>query len=159
MENIRTYKTNDIEYIIRRHREIYTDEHGFGPEFGDYVEKYVLKFDKTHVEDKEKIWIAEIDNKPAGVIAIVKADDTTAQLRWFLIEPEMRGKGLGHKLMKTALDFCKERNYKHVFLWTVSSLETARHLYKSYGFRLTETMTNDTWANNLTEERWDLDLV
>lgn len=155
---VRIYQPKDIDYIIKRHRELYTKEHGFGKEFGDYVEKYMLKFNESHDENRENIWIAEADGKIVGVIAIVKADDATAQLRWFLIEPEMRGKGLGHRLMQTALDFCKEKYYKHVFLWTVSSLVTARHLYKSYGFELTETMPNDSWANNLTEERWDLEL-
>ncbi|MHB1394524.1 MAG: GNAT family N-acetyltransferase [Clostridia bacterium] len=93
-----------------------------------------------------------------GMIAIVRADDSTAQLRWFLIEPHMRGIGLGYKLMKTAVDFCKDKNYKHVFLWTVSILEAARSLYKRFGFELTESKSNDSWGAHLMEERWDLKL-
>lgn len=154
---IRTYQTKDVEYIIKRHREIYKDEYGFSSEFGDYVEKYVYKFDEHHDEDKENIWIAEADGKNVGMIAIVKADDSTSQLRWFLIEPEMRGKGLGHELVKTAVDFCREKGYKHVFLWTVNILETARHIYKQHGFELTETVDNNTWTDRtIKEERWDL---
>ncbi|MFE4811394.1 GNAT family N-acetyltransferase [Peribacillus simplex] len=61
------------------------------------------------------------------------------------------------KLMETALNFSKEQNYQHVFLWTVSTLETARHLYKKYNFRLTEEKPNDEWTTTkLIEERWDL---
>lgn len=133
-------------------------KYGFGSEFGDYVEKYVLKFSHNYDSSRENIWIAEDGGKRVGVIAIVKVDDRTAQLRWFLIEPGMRGRGLGHKLMDTAIQFSGEKGYSHVFLWTVSSLETARHLYMSYGFTLTETMENHTWSFKLTEERWDLDL-
>jgi GNAT superfamily N-acetyltransferase len=155
---IRTYEAKDIYYIINRHRELYDGEYGFGSEFSDYVEKYVLKFDEHHDKDKENIWIAEAEGKPMGMIAIVRADDTTAQLRWFLIEPHMRGMGLGFKLMKTAIDFCKEKNYKHVFLWTVSILEAARSLYKRFGFELIESKVNDTWGDHLMEERWDLEM-
>jgi GNAT superfamily N-acetyltransferase len=91
------------------------------------------------------------------MIAIAKAEEDTAQLRWFLIEPEMRGKGLGHRLMKTAVDFCKEKGYRHVFLWTVDILEAARHLYQVYGVTLTETVENDVWTDDMIkEERWDL---
>lgn len=157
---IRSYEPKDVEYIINRHRELYDIEYGFGSEFSDYVEKYVLKFDEHHDESKENIWIAEADGKLIGMIAIVRADDSnsTAQLRWFLIEPHMRGIGLGYKLMKTAVDFCKEKNYKHVFLWTVSILEAARNLYKRFGFELTESKANESWGEHLMEERWDLEM-
>jgi len=155
---IRDYDSKDVDYIISRHRDLYDMEYGFGSEFSDYVEKYVHKFDEDHDETKENIWIAEKDGKPVGMIAIVKADEATAQLRWFLIEPHMRGVGLGYKLMKTAIDFCIEKQYKHVFLWTVSILEAARVLYKRFGFELTESKANDSWGDPLTEERWDLNL-
>lgn len=155
---IRPYQQKDIEYIIKRHRELYEAEYGFGSEFGDYVQKHILQFNECHDKDRENIWVAEANNGLVGVIALVKVDDFTAQLRWFLIEPEMRGRGLGHKLMKTVIDFCKEKNYRHVLLWTVSILDAARHLYKENGFELTETKINDTWGNRLTEERWDLHL-
>lgn len=153
---IRTYKAEDLGYIINRHRELYDTEYGFGSEFSDYVEKYVLKFSEQHDESMENIWIAEADGKPVGMIAIIKADEKTAQLRWFLIEPHMRGLGLGYKLMNTVMDFCKEKGYKHVFLWTVNILEAARTLYKRFGFELTESKPNNSWGGNLTEERWDM---
>lgn len=154
--SIRAFKPEDIEYIINRHRALYEIEYGFTSEFGDYVEEYVRKFMKHHDEDKEIIWIAEEKGMPVGVIAIVRVDDTTAQLRWFLIEPELRGRGLGHKLMETAIGFCKVKGYKHVFLWTVNILEPARHLYKEHGFSLTEYKEHELWGHQLTEERWDL---
>jgi GNAT superfamily N-acetyltransferase len=154
---VRTYKPKDVEYIITRHRELYENEYNFSKEFSDYVEKYVLEFHEHHDETKESMWIAEVDGKTAGVIALVKVDDDTAQLRWFLMEPEARGKGLGHKLMETLIDFCKENNYKHVLLWTVNILEAARHLYSFYGFKLTESNENTSWTDHVIyEERWDL---
>lgn len=155
---IRTYKPEDIDYIIKRHREIYDIEYGFGSEFGDYVEKYVNEFNEKHDDTKENIWVAEMKGKPVGVIALVRADEISAMLRWFLIEPEMRGKGLGHRLMETFMNFCREKDYKHVFLWTVDKLKVARHLYSKYGFKLTETKVNDSWGNHIIEERWDLHL-
>lgn len=157
---IRNYEKKDIEFMIRRHRELYEEEYGFSSEFGDYVEKYVLKFDECHDQEKENIWIAEENGKPVGMIALVKAEESIAQLRWFLIDPEMRGNGLGHELMEKVIEFCKKNNYKHILLWTVNILEAARHLYKSYGFVLTEEVINDTWTKDIMkEERWDLNLV
>lgn len=154
---VRTYVEKDIDYVITRHRKLYEDEYKFSKEFSDYVEKYVLKFHEHHDETRENMWIIEVNGKTSGVIALVKVDDDTAQLRWFLIEPEVRGKGLGHNLMKTLIEFSEERGYKHIFLWTVNILEAARHLYNSYGFKLTESIENTSWTDNVIfEERWDL---
>lgn len=153
---IRAYRAEDVEYVVNRHRELYDVEYGFGHEFSDYVEKYVRKFHEHHDENKENLWIAEADGKPVGMIALVRVDDISAQLRWFLIEPGMRGRGLGYKLMNTVMDFGREKGYKHVFLWTVSILEAARTLYKRFGFRLTESKPNDSWGGELLEERWDM---
>lgn len=157
---IRKYNYSDIDYIIERHRELYKAEFGFSEEFSDYVKKYVLEFNKKHDENRENIWIAEHNGRQIGVIAVAKGDnDYTAQLRWFLIEPEMRGRGLGRKLVKMVLDFCKEENYKHIFLWTADVLKTARRVYGNYGFKLTETVENTKWTGKkVLEEKWEMDL-
>jgi len=156
---LRNYEQKDIDYIINRHEVLYQTEYNFLPRFTEYVSIYVNKFNKHHDEKRENIWIAEKDGKQVGVIAVVKADEDTAQLRWFLIEPYMRGIGLGQKMLNTAIDFCKEKGYKHVFLLTVSILEAARHIYRQRGFKMTETSDNNEWADYLVkEERWDMDL-
>ena len=66
--------------------------------------------------------------------------------------------GAGNKLLETALIFCKEKQYKHVFLWTFSNLEAARHLYAKKGFQRKETRENTEWGVPVLEERWELNL-
>jgi N-acetylglutamate synthase-like GNAT family acetyltransferase len=107
-----------------------------------------------------ELWIAELDGIIIGSIAITKTNTKTAQLRWFILDENYHGMGVGKKLIEIALHFCKEQNYQHLFLWTVSILESARHLYKKFDFTLTEEKTNVEWTGDkLIEERWDLDLV
>ena len=66
--------------------------------------------------------------------------------------------GVGTDLLNRALDFCCEREYSHVFLWTVSAQEAARTLYKKAGFEITETSENESWGISVLEEKWELDL-
>ncbi|MDR2523918.1 MAG: GNAT family N-acetyltransferase [Synergistaceae bacterium] len=152
---IRPFGPGDASYVSYLHMKLYWERYQFKPVFEYYVMKGLMEF----LRDPEggQLWIAEADGAAVGAIAIVRARDDTAQLRWFLVDPPCQGTGIGRELLKTALVFCRERGYKHVFLWTVGLLETARRLYKTSGFTLAEEKTNDEWTDGvITEERWEL---
>ncbi|MBU3217821.1 helix-turn-helix domain-containing GNAT family N-acetyltransferase (plasmid) [Clostridium estertheticum] len=155
---IRNFVADDLEYIISRHRILYEEEYGLSSVFGIYVENGVHYMAQHFNSEKDCILIPVINGKAVGSIAIVNADNETAQLRYFLLEPKTRGRGLGHKLVDRALDFCREKKYNHVFLETISFLEVARHIYASKGFKITQSHKNTTWGKDVLEERWDLDL-
>ena len=55
-----------------------------------------------------------------------------AQLRWFFVEKDFRGQGLGSQLLKRALSFSKRAGYEGVFLWTVSDLDSAEGISESW---------------------------
>ncbi len=155
---IRSFRKEDTQHIIDRHEVLYASEYGLNSEFKDYVADAMYQFADSFNAQDENIWIAEYDGAFAGCIALVKIDKQTAQLRWFLAEPEMRGKGIGNLLMKTAVEFCKEKGYTRVILWTLSMLAAARHLYDRFGFKLKETKEHQIWGQDLVEECWELTL-
>ena len=156
---IRPFQESDIEYVISRHKVLYDEEYSLSPVFAEYVDKIVRAFAKEYDPEKECMLIPEMHGQPVGSVAIVKINDDTAQFRYYLLEPQVRGKGVGHKLIDMALDFCREKGYKHVFLTTISALKAARHLYASKGFRLTQSAPRPDWGRDVVEERWDLELV
>lgn len=151
---IREYKPGDCGYIAYRHGVLYAQEHGFDQIF----EKYVLQSLLAYLENPAggKILIAEYCGTIVGFIGIVQISKTSAQLRWFLIEPEFRGAGAGRKLMAAAMEYCHQQKYNNVFLWTFKGLDAACHLYEQYGFTLTEEKENNTWKKQLLEQRWDV---
>jgi peptidyl-dipeptidase Dcp len=79
-----------------------------------------------------------------------------AQLRYFLIEPEYRGLGLGLKLLNLYMDFLQECGYKESYLWTTHELTAAAHLYQRVGFKLTEEKESTSFGKALREQRYDL---
>ena len=154
---IRDFVEEDINFITEKHVELYFDEYNFEKEsFRKYVGDAINEFKKNYNRDEENIWVAEIEGRFAGSIALVKENDNLGQLRWFLVESDFRGYGLGNKLIKTLLQFSREKKYRQILLWTVSELDAARHLYDKYGFEVTETKEHEIWGNFLKEERWDL---
>ena len=48
----------------------------------------------------------------------------------------MRGQGIGKKLIQRLIEYCKEKNYQKIFLWTVDELLIARKIYEEFGFTL-----------------------
>lgn len=148
----------DIGYVIYLHGTLYRKEYGWDYTFEGYVAEglgeFVLSFDAR----KDCLWIAEMDGQIVGSIGIVGESSSQAQLRWFLVHPTMRGRGVGRDLLDKALQFCRERGLESVFLWTVSDLKVAAHLYESAGFHKTEQKTHQIWGKTLTEERYDLSL-
>ncbi len=155
---IRSYRPGDEEYVIRRHRELYKEEYNLSDSFCEYVDKNVRLLAERLDPEKECILIPEINGKPMGSIAIAKFDDETAQLRYFLLEPEARGLGLGNRLADEALNFCRRAGYKRVFLITIDLLTSARAIYKSKGFVLTDSQPNTEWLDYVMEERWEMAL-
>jgi DNA-binding MarR family transcriptional regulator/ribosomal protein S18 acetylase RimI-like enzyme len=156
--NIRPFIAGDIEYVISRHKTLYYAERHLSNVFFDYVDSIVYHFASHFNPKTDFLNILECNGNPAGSIAIAKVNETTAQLRFFMLEPELRGRGYGNKLMDMALDFCKEKNYKHIFLLTISAQVIAQHIYEDRGFIKTADYDKSEWGEGIIEERWDLDL-
>lgn len=104
------------------------------------------------------MFILECNGSPSGCIAITHTDNNLAQLRYFFLEPELRGLGTGTALLNAALDFCREKKYSHVFPWTVSAQESAGKLYKKAGFHITESCRNESRGPPVLEEKRELHL-
>jgi GNAT superfamily N-acetyltransferase len=90
-----------------------------------------------------------------GFLLLMDRGDA-AQLRYFLIDPEYRGIGLGTKLMNLYMDFLRGCGCKKSYLWTTHELHTAISLYQKFGFKLTEEKASTTFGKPLTEQRYDL---
>lgn len=156
---IRPYEERDISYVIDRQLSLYESERQFTTEiWKKYLTQGVISLIENFNPDKDCMLILECDGNASGCIAITHTEESVAQLRYFFLEPELRGLGAGKNLLNTALNFCREKKYSHVFLWTVSAQESARKLYKNAGFNITETSKNESWGSLVLEEKWDLDL-
>ena len=77
-------------------------------------------------------------------------------LRYFLLHPDARGRGLGRELMSRAIAFCRERGFRKVVLWTISELKAAAHLYQDFGFVVTSEKTHEIWGATRTEKEYEL---
>jgi DNA-binding MarR family transcriptional regulator/GNAT superfamily N-acetyltransferase len=157
---VRGHKAGDLGWVFQRHGVVYGEEFGYGPLFEVYVCEGLSPFMKKYDPKKDRLWIAEMGGRRVGSIAVhhVASRVGWAKLRWFLVEKEARGRGLGSKLLESAVTFCQKAGYRGIFLWTVSDLHAARNLYEQIGFKLVEETNGCTWASWAREQRWELQL-
>jgi N-acetylglutamate synthase-like GNAT family acetyltransferase len=147
----------DIGYITYLHAILYAPQQGWDHTFDSYVAIPLAEFAMRH-SPQECIWIVEGQGTIMGCVAIVKFSEKEAQLRWLLLHPDLRGRGLGRRLVEEAASFCRNGGYSSVFLWTVSTLPVAARLYRSSGFRETEKVTRELWGSVVTEVKYQLEL-
>jgi GNAT superfamily N-acetyltransferase len=148
-------KPGDLGMVVHLHGVLYAREYGLDTTFETYVAKPLAEF---AMQGGGRLWIAAKGDRVVGSIAMVDAADSQGQLRWFLVVPEVRGTGLGRRLLELALDYARERGFARVFLWTFADLAAALKLYERAGFTVTETKRGRVWGAERTEVRMALPL-
>ena len=149
-------RPGDVATLVQMHGTIYAREYGFDETFSTYVDRPLMQFAKDH-SPRDRLWIAEHGGRIVGSIAIVGGEASEAQLRWFLVDPSMRGQGLGQRLLHESLAFAAECGYESVFLWTVTALTAAAYLYRAAGFVKVEEKPGH-WGVDVMEEKYILHL-
>jgi GNAT superfamily N-acetyltransferase len=150
-------RPGDLGAIVGMHGDLYAREFGFDATFEAYVAGPLAAFAFKR-SPRERIWIAERGDRTVGTVAIVEAAQDVAQLRWFLVDPESRGRGLGTTLLERAIEFGRQSGYDAIVLSTVNTLEAAARLYRATGFRLIEEERGVRWGVEIVEQRYERSL-
>lgn len=94
------------------------------------------RFSEIYNTEGNKYWVAEADDGIIlGGVGIGNLDGTDGicELQKMYCIPEVRGKGISHKLMKIALEYAK-KYYKKCYLETLENMIQAQKFYQKYGF-------------------------
>jgi GNAT superfamily N-acetyltransferase len=147
-----------IGRVAELHAAYYAREWGFGVIFEAKVATELAGFFARYDPRRDGFWTASLGGRIEGAITIdgVQAGEDGAHLRWFIISDALRGRGVGGRLVESAVDFCRRSGYARVYLWTFEGLHAARHLYAKAGFALTEQRPGAQWGTEVTEQRFEL---
>lgn len=151
---LRPFTADDAPWITEAHGALYQRDDGFDETFQPLVDS-ILKDFIAHCDPScERGWVAMKRDARVGCIFCTRLDEQTAQLRLFLLLPEMRGKGLGLKLLNECMGFACKIGYRGMQLWTHESHRAACTLYRKTGWTLLHSKPVHSFGRDLVEQSW-----
>ena len=125
---IRDYNVKDFKDIIA------IDEEAFSPSNPVY-DVYV------YVTFGSDLIVADIGGRVVGYIALMDLG-RDAKIISFAVKKEFRRQGIGSKLLRSAIERCKQKGKERILLEVRVSNTVAQRLYKKNGFKIIDVIPN-----------------
>ena len=155
---LRDPRPGEFGWVVQRHGALYAEEYGWDATFEALVARIVADYVEHREANREHAWIAEVDGEPVGCVFCVRRTDEQAQLRLLVVEPSVRGLGIGSRLVEECVRFARRAGYKEVKLWTNDVLTDARRIYDRAGFRLEAEERHHSFGHDLVGQTLTLAL-
>lgn len=151
-------RPGDLGWVVSAHGELYAAEFGWNGEFEGLVARIVADYAELPSPQWSRAgaWIAQDDGRRVGCVFCVPQDETTAKLRILLVDPAVRGRGVGRALVARCLEFARDCGYARVVLWTNDVLGSARRIYLEAGFKLVDEEPHHSFGVDLVGQNYEL---
>jgi ribosomal protein S18 acetylase RimI-like enzyme len=151
-------RVGDLGAIVAHHGRVYGPEYGVDPTFESSVAATVAVAGKRGFPGpRERLWIVESGGEHAGSLALTDEGDGEGAVRWFVLDRELRGQGLGRRLLAELFEFARASGYRRLRLETFSDLRSAAHLYRELGFELVSEEHGPRWGRDeFNYQRYEL---
>ena len=153
MPTIRRAETEADLDATRRLFRAYVDSLDFDLDFQDFEDE-LAALPGPYAPPDGAILLAEVDGEPVGVVAVQPLDDEGAcEMKRLYVMPDYRTRGLGRELAMTIVEEARKLGYNVMRLDTVTTMTTARRLYRSLGFAEREAYYHNPLADAVYMER------
>jgi ribosomal protein S18 acetylase RimI-like enzyme len=150
-------RPGDAGEMIRLQGVHYAAEHGLDRSFEAHVAAGLAEaLARGWPEAGEGVWLAEQGGRVAGALALVRESATTGRVRWFIVDPALRGRGVGRRLLEELLELARTARYERLVLETFGALEAAAHLYRDAGFRCVRERHVERWGRTILLQDYEL---
>lgn len=155
---LRAPRPGDLGWIVQRHGALHAREYGFDVTFEALCARLVAGFAEDHDPYLERAWIAELDGERAGCALSVRESGApgAARLRLLLVEPPLRGQGLGGRLVRECAAFARGVGYRELLVTSQDVQLAARAVLLGSGFVLTAETHHHSYGRDLVGQDWHL---
>jgi len=135
LEILEAESDKDIEQIRTLFGE-YADMLDFGLDFQNFEEE-LANLPGDYVRPAGCLLLALYKGQLAGCVGLRKLSDGVCEMKRLYVKEQFRGLGLGRALAEAVIKEAQKIGYNYMRLDTVPSMEVARALYSSLGFKQT----------------------
>jgi GNAT superfamily N-acetyltransferase len=151
-------RPGDADAIVALHDRLYRAEHGMDHRFTAGVAAKVEAAVEAGWPAGGGAWIVERDGRFAGSVGLTDEGGQAGRIRWVLLEPELRGSGLGRRLVGEAVSRARALGMRRLTLDTFSELRSAAAIYRDLGFRIVSEEPKDDWGAPIVYQLYELKL-
>jgi GNAT superfamily N-acetyltransferase len=149
----------DADAIAWIHARVYAPEYGMNDNFCESVRSSVnAAIAKGWPQAGGAVWLIDGESGLAGSLGLTDEGDELGRVRWFVLAPELRGRGLGRRLVQELIAEARAAGFKRLELETFNALAAAAHIYRTAGFRLIWARERADWGPPITYQRYELEL-
>ncbi len=122
----------------------------------DLDKKILLNPEEQIIKEGGFVLFARMEEKVVGTTAILKRDEKTYEIAKMAVTEKAQGMQVGRKLTKEAVARAKEKGAKKLILKTDNRLRAAVNLYRTFGFKVTQT--ESTASGKYERERFGIQM-
>jgi ribosomal protein S18 acetylase RimI-like enzyme len=154
----RELRSEDELAIGDLHERIYPAEFGMNANFCESVRQNIAAARaRGWPAAREAVWLIDGERELAGSLGLT-SDGDVGHVRWFVLAPELRGRGFGRSLVNELIAEARAAGYTRLELETFSDLATAARIYRAAGFRLLSSRERHDWGPPVVYQSYALEL-
>lgn len=154
----RTLGPQDPAGIAELLGRVYSFEHGLSG-FADSVRDEIADARaRGWPDERGAVWLVDAGGRLSGALALTDEGGGVGHVRWFVLAPELRRRGLGRRLFGQLLAEARSLGFHRLELETFSALTAAERIYREAGFRRVGAQRRHDWGRPILDERYELTL-
>jgi len=134
---VRQFINQDQEAVYQLHIEGLKQAESLidDPEARKQLDQDLININKSYIDNGGDFIIVTLEEKIIGMGALIKINNTTAEVKRMRVKPNFQGKHVGSLILDKLIERAKKFGYKKIILDTSVKQIPAQNLYQSRGFK------------------------
>ena len=157
----RELRRGDVNAIVDLHDRVYRGEYGADDVWIQTIRSAIERaVQRGWPRDPAlgSVWLVRRDGRLVGSLALVLECPRVGSLDWFVLDPELRGRGLGRQLVADLVAEAHARPMEKLKVETFSKLTAAARIYRDAGFSVVWQRDIDWQGEPVTHQLYTLTL-